>query len=295
MAALAIGIGAVTFTATNMLNQVQRQPGLLPTSRPSTPPNSNPDAVNFLLLGSDSRGQDQGRSDVMMVLHLDPSRSKVYLVSVPRDLWVPIPGHGTNKINAAYAFGGAPLAVQTVEGVLDIRIDHVALTNFEGFFSLIDDLGGVTVNNPIASSNEGFRFPKGELKLTGESALSYVRQRYNLPKGDFDRAERQRLVVKAIIGKLADRGTLSNPGKLLSVVNKLSKTVTVDDGLTNSTIVSLAQSLRLNSGDDVVQMMVPVAGFGTSNAGASYVKPDQAGIAKLGKALRTGEMAGYRA
>lgn len=295
VAVLAVGIGSMVFYGVQTLNTVKREPGLLPSDRPTVSPEKLvAQPVNFLLLGSDSRGEDRGRSDVMMLVHSDPSREKLYLISLPRDLWVPIPGRGTNKINAAYAFGGAPLAVRTVENLLGIRIDHVALTDFEGFFQLVDDLGGVTVFNEIPSSNLGFDFPRGDLTLTGASALAYVRQRYNLPRGDFDRAERQRLVVKSIIDKLASGQTVTNPGRLLAVVNRLSKSVTVDDTLTNDRILALAQELQITSGQKVEQLQVPVDGFGRSSAGASYVKVDSAGMARLGEALSNGRMGSYK-
>ena len=292
--ALLVGAGIAVGAGVNALNSVKREPGLLPTNRnPVDPSTLLNRPMNFLLLGSDSRGQDRGRSDVMMLVHSDPDRAKLYLISLPRDLWVPIPGHGTDKINAAYAYGGAPLAVQTVENLLKVRIDNVALTDFTGFFRLIDDLGGVTVFNEIPSQSLGLSFPRGELTLTGETALVYVRERHDLPRGDFDRAERQRLVVKAIVDKLASRGTFSNPSRLLSVINRLSSTVTVDDSLTNQRIVALAQDLQITSGQDIDQLMVPVAGLGTSAAGASYVKVDRDGMKRLAAALSTGRMATY--
>lgn len=295
LVALIVAAGSLVGWGVGQLSAVKREPGLLPSERPSVDPAELVNKpLNFLLLGSDSRGEDRGRSDVMMLVHADANRAKLYLISLPRDLWVPIPGHGTNKINAAYAFGGAPLAVETVEKLLDVRIDNVALTDFEGFFNLIDDLGGVTVFNENPSANLGFTFPRGDLKLTGASALAFVRERYALPRGDFDRAERQRLVIKAMVDKLASKGTLSDPGKLLAVINRLSKSVTVDDTLTNQRILALVKDLQITSGEDIDQLQVPVAGFGTSNAGASYVKPDAAHMAKLAEALSSGRMDNYR-
>ena len=295
LSVLAVGAGALTFYGVQTLNTVKREPGLLPSDRPTVDPGALvAQPINFLLLGSDSRGQDRGRSDVMMLVHSDPSRAKLYLISLPRDLWVPIPGHGTNKINAAYAFGGGPLAVRTVENLLGIEIDHVALTDFEGFFRLVDDVGGVSVFNTIPSSNHGFDFARGDIRLTGASALAYVRQRYDLPRGDFDRAERQRLVVTAIIDKVASSQTLTNPARLLAVVDRLSRSVTVDATLTNQRVVDLVRELQITSGQDIEQLQVPVAGFGRSSAGASYVKVDKAGIARLGDALSSGRMGSYR-
>jgi LCP family protein required for cell wall assembly len=230
----------------------------------------------------------------MMLVHADPSRDRLYLISLPRDLWVPIPGHGTNKINAAYAFGGAPLAVRTVENLLKIHINHVALTDFEGFFNLIDDLGGVTVFNEIPSEKDGVVFPRGDLKLGGKTALLYVRERYDLPRGDFDRAERQRLVIKAIVDKLASSKTLTDPSKLLAVIGRLSKSVTLDDSLTNKRIIALVQTLQLTSDQVIDQFQVPVAGFGTSAAGANYVKPNNKRMSELAAALNSGQLSTYQ-
>ena len=136
--------------------------------------------------------------------------------------------------------------------------------------------------------------PGATWTLTGESALVYVRERYDLPRGDFDRAERQRLVVKAILDKLGSRNLLTNPAKLLAVIGRLSTSVTVDDTLTNDRMLAIAQDLQITSGEDIVQFQVPVAGFGTSSAGASYVKVDKAGIARLAAALSGGRMDTYQ-
>lgn len=295
LVAMIVAAGSLLGWGIGQLNAVKREPGLLPSGRTTLDPSQLVNKpVNFLLLGSDSRGEDRGRSDVMMLVHADPNRGALYLISLPRDLWVPIPGHGINKINAAYSWGGAPLAVQTVEQLLKIRIDNVALTDFEGFFNLIDDLGGVTVFNENPSANLGFTFPRGDIKLTGASALAFVRERYALPRGDFDRAERQRLVIKAIVDKLASKGTLTDPGKLVAVINRLSKSVTVDDTLTNDRILALVKDLQITSGEDIRQLQVPTAGFGTSKAGASFVKVDEAGMKRLSEALNNGTMSTYQ-
>ncbi|MCW3159281.1 LCP family protein [Micropruina sonneratiae] len=292
--ALFVGAGGLAVSAVNVLNSVKREPSMLPSGHATLAPSDlNAKPINFLLLGSDSRGEDRGRSDVMMLVHSDPSRQKLYLISMPRDLWVDIPGHGTNKINAAYAFGGASLAVETVEDLLGVRIENVAVTDFDGFFSIIDDLGGVTVTNELASASRGYTFPKGELTLDGAAALVYVRERYDLPRGDFDRAERQRLVMKAIIDKLSSPETLANPVKLLSVINRLSANVVVDDTATTQHIVGMVGELNLTNRPDVVQLQVPVAGFGTSSAGASFVRVDEAGMNRLSQALVNGTMDSY--
>src|SRR5699024_10515830 len=133
-------------------------------------------AVNILLLGSDSRANtstpvldDLGnRADTIMVAHIPSDRSGVQIMSIMRDSWLEIPGHGEAKINAAMAYGGVPLMVQTVEGLIDQRIDHVAVIDFNGFQNMTDSLGGVEVNNPRAFSYDGVQFAQGPITLNGE-------------------------------------------------------------------------------------------------------------------------------
>ena len=246
--------------------------------------------LNILLLGSDSRGSDRGRSDVMILAHVPPARDKVYLVSFTRDMWVTVPGRGAAKINAGYAYGGVPLAVRTVENLIGTRIDHAAMINFDGFIGLTDALGGVTVNNKHASPG----FPRGQVTLSGEKALAYVRERKNLPRGDLDRAERQRLVLQAIAGKLLSADTLANPARFSAVANRLGSFVTVDQGLTNGQIVSIGTSLRLTGGGDVVSLQAPISGFGRSRGGQSINLVDWPRMRSMADAIHNGTMAAYR-
>ncbi|RMB61883.1 LCP family protein [Tessaracoccus antarcticus] len=288
--------------AKDALDSIDREPTLMPTStenRPQPVPTkegeSNP-PLNFVLMGTDARNPDErGRSDVLMVMHIPGDRKQAYLISLPRDYWVDIPGRGNAKINAAYSWGGPALTVETVEQLLDIPIDHTAIINFEGFMSVIDALGGVTVVNRHVSSSDGFDFPKGPVELTGESALRFVRERKNLPNGDFDRAERQRDVLKAIVSKLTSRGVLTNPGMFRDAVTTLGPNFTVDTGLDNNTIINLGLGMRINGGDDIKSLMAPTAGFGTSADKQSYVKVDGKKLDELATALRTDTMAEYYA
>ena len=141
-----------------------------------------------------------------MVVHLNKAHDQAYITSFPRDMYVDIPGHGKNKINAAFAFGGTQLMVQTLESLLGTRMDHVVMVDFEGFIKLTESLGGVTVKNKTAFSSHGFDYPKGEITIKGEEALWFVRERKSLPNGDLDRAENQRNVYQG------DRGQGSEPG-----------------------------------------------------------------------------------
>ena len=152
-------------------------------------PIKNPDdgSLNFLLLGVDhgaegtetadmlnGGGTDQ-RSDSMMLMHIPEDRKGVYVMSIMRDLYTDIPGYGRHKINATMSLGGVPLAVQTIEGMLDTKIDHVAMIDFDGFKELSTALGGVTVHNDIefySTDSKKYFYPVGDIKLKGNQALA---------------------------------------------------------------------------------------------------------------------------
>lgn len=252
--------------------------------------------VNFVLLGSDSRGEDRGRSDSLMVAHISGDRKNVYLISFPRDMWVDIPEHGKAKINAAYAYGGAPLTVRTLESLLNVRMDHTAIIDFEGFTNLTTAVGGVTVNNPWETKDpvSGGYFKKGEITVEGEQALRYVRQRKELPNGDLDRAYRQRTVVKAIVKKLATPEVLANPVRFNDVVGKVADTLTVDDQITNQYITELAGSMRLTGGESIKMMQAPITGFASID-GQSVDVVDFQLLELLAKAMQTDTVADFYA
>jgi len=282
-------------------SDIERTNTLLPSGETDDPERPAADAsvegsFNYVLMGSDSRGDgDRGRSDVLMLAHVPPTRDKVYIVSFPRDMWVQIPGRGQAKINAAYAYGGEALATRTLESLVGVRMDHAAKINFDGFMGLTTQLGGVTVNNKHASSVGEYSWPKGEVTIQGEEALTYVRQRYGLPNGDLDRAERQRAVVKAILMKMLTFDVLANPVKFNEVMGQLGQYFTVDEGLTNQVIFSTATSMRVNSGDDIVILQAPISGFGTSGDGQSIDIVNEPQLAEMAQAVRTGTMADYAA
>lgn len=283
------------------LDSVERDPSLMPTQTESLRPEpaatkegtAHP-PLNIALLGTDSRSEsDQGRSDVLILMHVTGDREHAYLISFPRDYWVAIPGHGTAKINAAYAWGGAALTVETLEALTDVRIDHTALIDFDGFSKVIDAVGGITVYNPHESYNGDQHFPEGQISLNGSTALLYVRNRHGLPEGDFDRAQRQRAVTMAVVDKLTSRGVLTNPGKFRDAVTTLGPNFTVDQELTNQRIFDLGLSMRLRGSQDMSQLMAPVAGFGTSSGGQAYVAVDEGQLADLSQALREDTMDEY--
>jgi LCP family protein required for cell wall assembly len=274
----------------NLLVQSPTEPGQAPR-----PPASSTAALNYVLLGSDSRdlgNSANGRSDSIMVVHLNAARDRAYVVSFPRDMYVNVPGHGKNKINAAFAYGGPQLTVATLEGLLNVRMDHVVLIDFDGFIRLTDDLGGITVKNRHAFTSHGYRYPKGTITISGEQALWFVRERDSLPHGDLDRAENQRNVIKAIVQKGLSRSVMADPVRYLKFVSGLTEHLTVDSSLSNDEIRVTALSLRL-SGDDIETVQAPISGYGTTATGESIDVVDQAELDKLATALRDDKLSSY--
>jgi LCP family protein required for cell wall assembly len=262
--------------------------------RPTKPPATSRagGAMNYVLIGSDVANGGVSRSDALMVLHLAADRRSAYLISFPRDLWVDIPLRGKNKINAAYAFGGAGLTVRTLEGLLDVRMDHVVQVDLDGFVGLTSDLGGVRVYNKHSSVSNGYNFPVGWITVSGDQAEAYVRERKQLPRGDLDRAERHRAVVQAILTKGLSGDTVKNPRRFLSFTSGVAQHVTVDEQLTPKVLRKTALSLRL-APSDIASIQAPVARFGRSPDGQSIDVLDEAQMEQLAKALREDAMAGY--
>ncbi len=285
------------------VSQMERRTDVLPAGpRPPsvTPaPTTTLAPLNIVIIGTDSRGKgDQGRSDSLMVLHISGDRKNAYFISFPRDLWVDIPGRGKAKINAAYSWGGTALSVQTLEQITGTRMDHVASTNFDHFIQLVDVVGGVTVNNKVATSMKSesgkiYTYPVGEITLTGEGALLYCRERYDLPNGDFDRAGRQRDVLKAIVQKAASPEVLANPLKVAELVSTVGKHVTVDSGLTNEKLLEVASQMKLTGADSLKSLQAPLIGQSTSTDGQWIAVADPAALQTLGAAMRDDTMAKY--
>ena len=298
VAVLLGGIGIATWygkSAVDALDNINRDSNLMPTGERPAPvdPVEGKAPLNMVLMGSDTRGGERGRSDVLQLLHISGDRQNVFLMSIPRDSYVEIPGRGKAKINAAYSWGGAPLAVETMELLLDVPMDNTVLIDFEGFKNVIDALGGVTVVNREASSSHGLDFPKGEITLSGEEALWFVRERKNLSDGDFGRAARQRDVIKAVLGKLASGGVLSEPGRFRESVTELGKNFTVDEGLTNDNIIRLGWELKGVSPSDIKSFQIPTAGFGWTDDRQSIVLLDEDKLDELRTALRADDMLAF--
>lgn len=163
-------------------------------------PTDLPERVNVLIIGADTRPNEmRARSDALMVASIDRSTGRIAVLSVPRDTRVNIPGYGTNKINAAYALGGAKLAVKTVESVVGLKIPYYVATNFNGFKGIIDTLGGVTINveQKMYKPEEDINLKPGLQRLNGYDALGFVRFR-TLPLGDIDRVANQKKFLMAL-------------------------------------------------------------------------------------------------
>lgn len=260
-------------------------------------------ATNMLLLGSDSRaaGVDDAaggastdqRSDTMMWVHIPADRKNIYIMSILRDTWVDIPGHGEAKINAAMAFGGIPLTVQTLEGMFDTRLDNVAIIDFEGFKAMTDALGGVEVNVPKAFNTQQFSFPAGKQELTGEQALAFVRERKAFSDGDYQRVKNQQVFMKAILSRFLTAETLTNPGTLSKLVDTVSPFVSVDASLDAGKAASLAVGLRDVRASNVTSFTLPTQGIGTSPDGQSIVLRDDAAIADIQNALKNDTLGTY--
>lgn len=263
------------------------------------------EAMNVLVLGSDSRGDSLNlaeagdpsnqRSDTMVWVHIPANRKNIYLMSIMRDTWVEIPGFGEAKINAAMAYGGVPLVVQTLEGMFNNRIDHVAIVNFEGFKAITDALGGVEVDVPLdfTTLHGGITFKAGPQLLNGDQALDFVRERYAFTDGDYQRVKDQQIFLKAVLNKVLSPSTLTNPVKVMDLVDKVSPYVSVDSGLKSSTLGALALSLKNVRGSDVISFTLPTLGTGTSADGQSIVLRDDASIAAISTALSEDTVGAY--
>lgn len=268
-------------------------------ARPAPPAN---DALNLLLLGSDSRisaGDPSQwvagaqRTDAIMLVHLPADRKGAYVVSIPRDSWVEVPGHGKNKINAAFSFGGPALMVQTVEELTDVRIDHIVIADFEGFKDLTDLLGGVTITIPRSTKDERAEFRAGTHRMTGETALNYVRQRHNLPGGDFDREKRQQNWIRSVLKEMVSKGTLSDPVKVDKVLDQMTRSISTDENFTLGEMRDLALSMKGLRANDVAFMTAPVEGTGRSADGQSIVLLDESADADLWKSVADDSMVAW--
>ncbi len=257
-------------------------------------------AVNVLLLGSDSRSENVAyaqsvgfRTDAIIVAHIPVDRSGIQFVSIPRDSWVDIDGHGEAKINAAAAFGGLPLALATVSNLIDADIDHVVVIDFAGFEGLTNALGGVEVHSPYTFTNGGFEFVKGLNRLDGAEALEFVRARKQFPDGDLQRIRNQQEYLRAVGFELLSADVLLDPRTLSTIVRDFSPYLTVDSGLDAKRLVDLGADLRGISDADIDFVTAPISGAGVSADGQQYLEVDADGLEQLRRAFATDGLAKY--
>ncbi len=221
-----------------------------PTPTPLPPPAG--DAVNVLLLGTDRRPgeSDPSRTDSIIIVRVDPAKHRVAMLSLPRDLMANIPGYGYARVNAAYAYGSADLARQTVSQMLGIPIDYYIVVDFEGFIKAIDALGGVDVNvekelyDPqFPTMDYGYtvaHFMPGTQHMDGATALMYSRVRH--PDSDFVRLHRQQAVLTGVLAQLHSAGTLDKLDQLEAVTTAMRDYVRTD--MPEDRIVGLGWALR---------------------------------------------------
>ncbi|TFD01010.1 LytR family transcriptional regulator [Cryobacterium sinapicolor] len=262
-------------------------------------------AQNILLLGSDTRGATgkdladiRGeRSDTMMVVHVPADRKNLFVMSILRDSWVEVPGHGQAKINAALSWGGVPLAVQTVENLLGTRIDHVAVVDFSGFEQVTDALGGVDINNPIGFDSyhlKGRFFDEGLQHLTGAEAIAFARERYAFQDGDFQRVRNQQLIIKSLLSAMMHKSVLADPVRTSGLLETVTPFLAVDEGFDSAYLTALAWGLREVREPQVTFFTMPTDGTGTSDDGQSIVNVDWAGLAAVREGLQTDTLSAYR-
>lgn len=213
------------------------------------------DPFSVLMLGVDERKGDRGRSDTMIVLTVNPAKNSVKMLSIPRDTRTEIIGKGKmDKINHAYAFGGVPMSMDTVENFLDIPIDYYMKVNMEGFKDIVDAVGGVTVQNDLDFTESGFHFTKGELNLNGTKALAYSRMRHEDPRGDFGRQTRQRQIIQGVIKEGASVSSITNFSNIFTALGKNVKT-----NLTFDQLVDIQKNYK-SVGTNIQQMEIKETG-----------------------------------
>jgi LCP family protein required for cell wall assembly len=220
-------------------------------------------SFNVLLLGTDARGDENSRSDVVIVMHIIPGTRKINMISIPRDSRVYIEGVGYTKINHAHILGemrggneeGTKEALQTVSNFLDVPINYYMKTNFKGFEDFIDTIGGVNVEviNDIYLLHSGVTLPQGKQHIDGKLALSLARERYAFANGDFDRQSEQTQLLKTVATEILRPEHI---GEIAGLLTKVKKDM-VDTNFQDNDIISLAWLFKGMTADDFTTKQVP--------------------------------------
>ena len=272
--------------------------------------NADGPAVNFLLVGSDTRAGVSGnfaggsavvtgaRSDTVILVHVPPGNGRATLISIPRDSWVQIPtytdSHGQSvpahyaKFNSAFSIGGPALLVQTVESLSGLRIDHYVQIDFVGFQNMVNALGGVTVCVGTSRSEplSGDFLTAGIHHINGTQALAFVRDRHSFADQDFSRIKDQQYFLSVLLHTVLSAGTLVNPFKLNAFLDALTKSVTVDSGLSFDALRSFALRMRHLDPAHVQFDPLPVADGNAFREGQSVVLLDPVKMAALFHSLK---------
>jgi LCP family protein required for cell wall assembly len=263
---------------------------------------------DYVLVGSDSREgltaaqqkqlttgsvKDAGgkRTDSIILVHVPSGDGKAALISLPRDSYLPIPGHGRNKINAAYTLGGPKLLVKTIEGVTDVRIDGYVEIGFGGFSSVVDSLEGVDicVARPMKDPLAGINLKAGCQTLNGPKALGYVRARYSDPLGDIGRVQRQRQFLGAIMHKAASPSTVLIPWRYYGFATTAGAGLTVGQDTSLRDVTRVLQAMRSVSNGEGLSLTVPVSNPALPTHVGSAVKWDSPKALDLFNAIKNDE------
>jgi len=235
--------------------------------------------VNTLIMGIDKGSvpgeEGEGRSDIMLLVSVDKKNGKAAVISIPRDTRVRIPGYsGYNKINAAFALGGARLAIETVREFTGLTVNHYVILDFQGFKEIVDALGGVPMHVDVAIHDKyAGDVPAGDIVLNGDQALSFVRARHDpraVPAGDLDRVKNQRKFLQAMLSAASHT---RNPFKIVRLVDAVSKSARTD--LSFFSMLSLGRSLH---GSKEKVKMATAPGYPKVIGGIWYYIIDESGF-----------------
>ena len=307
----ALGAGFYVFNLQHNFNSKSNTLAINYTEeQQSLRPVKNPDdgSMNILMLGVDHADENEAesaaldgavsqRSDSMMLVHIPEDRKQIYVMSLVRDMWVDVPGYGQHKLNAAVELGGVPLLMQTVEGLFDTKVDHVAMIDFAGFRELSTALGGVKVTNeiPFTANDTDYFYPEGEITLEGDRALRFVRERKSFSDGDYQRVKNQRTFLMAAVNQMLSNDTLTNPTKLYNIVDKVSPYLTFDSEFDAATMVGLGMQLKNVDTEKLEMFTMPTAGSSISPDGQSIELASELAVAQISEALQTDSMVEYLA
>lgn len=287
---------AVPVLSWNRVDKVDATPG---GDRPA-----DSRGTNYLLVGSDSRegltdeerseygtGDAGGqRTDSIMLLHVPGGFGPPVLISFPRDSYVEIPGHDSNKINAAFSWGGPKLLAATVEQTTGMRVDEYIEIGFGGFVDVVEAVDGVEMCLPDAIQDDDAHIdlPAGCQLLNGTDALGYVRMRKSDPKGDLGRVERQQQFMSAVMKRVVTPGTLLNPVRYWNFGMSTGDALTAGEETSVIDMAGFFLAMRAISSGAGVSMTVPTSGTDSNSAGSVVIIDDEAADA-LFRALNSGE------